>query len=180
MAVLSLLRHYIGSEYIESVDLPEVQPLEDGDLGYNTVLHYPFIDDPTKKMSDDVTNIESNFGFAGVIPRTRLFFLPKSCFWTGNWETQRQIIGLTPKNFYTMEIERQLLFWRNTWSKDKGYFLQIVIKYFESPEAMFAYVADPEYMTDSDNHRGLCFGISMAKNNSSEFLEYEFNFHFDD
>jgi len=85
MAVLVLLRQKIGSEFVESTDIPEVKPLDDGDIGYMTISHYPFIDDPTLNLQQDVAKLEKNFAFAGVIPRTRLFFLPKSCFWTGNW-----------------------------------------------------------------------------------------------
>jgi len=82
-----------------------------------------------------------------------------------------------------MEIERQINFWRNTWTREKGYFLNLIIKYFDSTEAMFDYVKDPEYMTEADSHRGICFGISMVKHkdiSEPDFVEYEFNLHFDD
>lgn len=124
--------------------------------------------------------METNFAFAGVIPRTRLFFLPKACYWTGNWETQKQIVGLTPRNHFTMEIERQLNFWQNTWTLQKGYYLRIFVKYFDSTEEMFDYVKDPDYMVDSDDHRGLCFGISMTQSFEFGSKDYNFHFHFDD
>lgn len=44
MAVLVLLRHKIGSEFVDKTDLPEVYPLSDGNLGYMTVMHYPMVD----------------------------------------------------------------------------------------------------------------------------------------
>ena len=48
---------------------------------------------------------------------------------------------------------------------------------------MFDYVKDPEYMTDSDNKRGLCFGISMTSSMNSDdptYKEYSFHLHFED
>jgi hypothetical protein len=89
MLVLVLMRHRISSQFVPSQLLPEIYPLPDGTLGYMTVMHYPLVDNPKLNLQSDVNWMETNFAFAGVIPRTRLFFLPKSCYWTGNLETQR-------------------------------------------------------------------------------------------
>jgi ATP-binding cassette, subfamily A (ABC1), member 3 len=64
-----------------------------------------------------------------------------------------------------------------------GYYLNIQVKYFDSTEAMFDYVKDPNYMTDSNSWGGLCFGISMTATGDStnpNFAEYDFHLHFDD
>jgi hypothetical protein len=54
MVVIVLLRKKIGSEFIDSTDLPEVFPLKDGTLGYMSVMHYPLIDDPSRNFNQDV------------------------------------------------------------------------------------------------------------------------------
>jgi len=54
MVVIVLLRKKIGSEFIDSTDLPEIFPLKDGTLGYMSVMHYPLIDDPSRNFNQDV------------------------------------------------------------------------------------------------------------------------------
>ena len=53
MLILVFLRQKIGSEFVESTNLPEVYPLEDGTLGYMTVMHYPLFDSPLKDRFED-------------------------------------------------------------------------------------------------------------------------------
>ena len=89
-----------------------------------------------------------------------------------------------------MEIERQIYYWKHAWNENKGYYLNIDVKYFNSTEEMFDYVKDPSYMTDSNNQqfddkakRGLCFGISMVQSSKSDqpsYREYSFHLHFED
>jgi hypothetical protein len=38
---------------------------------------------------------------------------------------------------------------------------------------MFAYVKDPNYMTNSDKYRGLCFGISMEQTSNPDEPDYQ-------
>ena len=49
--------------------------------------------------------MDATYSFAGVIPRSRLFFIPRSCFWTGNYYTQKQVVALAPRNVFTEDIE---------------------------------------------------------------------------
>ena len=106
--------------------------------------------------------METSYAFAGVIPRSRLFFIPKACFWTGNFATQRQLVGLAPQNEYTESIAAQIKRWESLWKRDYGYKLDLGYKFFESKEAMFDYVEHPEYMDDIEERVGLCFGISYT------------------
>jgi len=53
MLILVFLRHRIGSEFVESTNLPDVYPLSDGTLGYMTVIHYPLFDSPLMGRFDD-------------------------------------------------------------------------------------------------------------------------------
>jgi hypothetical protein len=56
-------------------------------------------------------NMVKNYGFAGTIPRSRRFFLPKACFYTGNVSSQKMYVGLSPKNEHTKMIAHQLELW---------------------------------------------------------------------
>lgn len=77
----------------------------DGDeVGYTAVYHYPLIEETRMTVRKEEEWMEETYAFAGVIPRSRLFFIPKACFWTGNYATQKRIVGLAPKNEYTESI----------------------------------------------------------------------------
>ena len=97
----------------------------DGTIGYTTVYHYPLVDIPYKDVRVEEAWMEKNFAFAGVIPRTRLFFLPRPCFWTGNYHTQKRVVGLSPENEFTRAIERQIMHWRYLWREEYGYYLSL-------------------------------------------------------
>ena len=86
-AVLVYLRSIIEYVIIPSVDIREVTYDENGDVGYSAVYHYPFIEEVRMDMTYEEKWMEDNYGFAGIIPRSRLFFIPRSCFWTGNYAT---------------------------------------------------------------------------------------------
>ena len=179
--VLVYMRTTIDYDIIPSVELKEVVYDETGDIGYSAVYHYPFIEEPRLDLTYEEKWIESENAFAGVVPRTRLFFIPRSCFWTGNYATQRQIIGLAPRNKYTESIAFQIRKWVIMWKREYGYLLDLSWKYFDSKEEMFEYVEHPSYMKDFENRKGLCFGISHNEIESEDgFTEHTFEFHFDD
>ena len=58
---------------------------ESGDVGYSAVYHYPLIDDIDMNIGEEEKWMEEAYAFVGAIPRSRLFFIPKACFWTGNY-----------------------------------------------------------------------------------------------
>ena len=70
-----------------SVEIKEVIIEEGEDLGYTAVYHYPFTEEIRMILRDEEKWIEDTYAFAGVIPRSRLFFIPRACFWTGNYAT---------------------------------------------------------------------------------------------
>ena len=86
-AVLVYLRSTIDHVVIPSVDIREVIYDENGDIGYAAVYHYPFIEEARLDLTHEEKWMEDNYGFAGIVPRTRLFFIPRSCFWTGSYAT---------------------------------------------------------------------------------------------
>ena len=94
--LLAYVRTLIDYEIIPSIEIKEVMIEEGRDLGYTAVYHYPFVEEPRMNLRDEEKWMEDSYGFAGVIPRSRLFFIPRSCFWTGNYATQRRFIGLAP------------------------------------------------------------------------------------
>ena len=123
--VLVFIRHEISREVLDIHDFGEVTVEEDGNIGYTTVYHYPLVDRPLDSVRVEEAWMEGEFAFAGVIPRSRLMFLPKPCFWTGNYHTQKRIVGLSPDNAFTRAIERQIMHWRYLWREDYGYYLSL-------------------------------------------------------
>jgi len=101
-------------------------------FNFYSIIHYPLVDFKGKNVKYDRNWMEENYGFGGVIPRSYKFFLPKSCFWTGNEASQRQYVGLAPMNRHTRYIARQLAIWKNLHTDKKGYKLEIRPYYFKN------------------------------------------------
>ena len=101
---LIYLRDSIAHKVMPSVEIMELTYTEDEEIGYTAVYHYPMVEFHRLNVRDEERWMEDNYSFAGVIPRTRLFFIPRTCFWTGNYATQRRYIGLAPRNAYTESI----------------------------------------------------------------------------
>ena len=85
--VLVYLRAQVDEERIPPLEITEVTYEEGAGLGYTAVYHYPFVEETRMNLRDEEDWMEDEFMFAGVIPRSRLFFIPRSCFWTGNFNT---------------------------------------------------------------------------------------------
>ena len=126
-AVLVFLRQSIEKDILEVHDFGEITIEDDGNVGYTTVYHYPLIDIPNENVRVEEEFMEREYAFAGVIPRSRLFFLPKPCFWTGNFHTQKRMVGLSPENDFTRAIEKQIMHWRYLWREDYGYYLSLEV-----------------------------------------------------
>ena len=75
----------VDYEVVPSVEVREVIYDEEGDIGYTAVYHYPLIEETRMNLRDEEIWMEDVYSFAGVIPRSRLFFIPRACFWTGNY-----------------------------------------------------------------------------------------------
>ena len=85
--LLVYMRSEIDHEVMPSIKVREVIYDENSDVGYLAVYHYPFVEAPRLDLTHEELWMETNFQFAGIEPRSRLFFIPKSCFWTGNYAT---------------------------------------------------------------------------------------------
>ena len=179
--VLIYLRSIIEYQIMPSIPITEVTYDNSGDIQYSAVYHYPLVEEKRLKLRLEETWMEETYGFAGVIPRSRLMFIPKSCFWTGNFATQKRFVGLAPRNEYTESVAWQLERWMTLYKRQYGFRLQLEWKFFDSKEDMFEYVEHKEYMIDIENRVGLCFGISYSEETSGDgFTEHKFELHFDD
>ena len=123
--VLIYLRGMVDYEVVPSLEIREVTYDDTGDVGYSAVYHYPFIEEKRMTLREEEAWMEDTYSFAGVIPRSRLFFIPRSCFWTGNYATQKRIIGLAPRNEFTESIAFQLNRWLTLWKRQYGYILDL-------------------------------------------------------
>ena len=180
-AALVVIRSMIDHEIMPSLEITEVTYDAAGDVGYNAVFHYPLVEEQRMGFRDEETWMEDTYGFAGIVPRSRLMFIPKSCFWTGNYATQKRLVGLAPANEYTRSIAWQLQQWVSLYKRQYGFQLNLSWKFFASKEEMFAYVEHPEYMIDINDRVGLCFGISYSEETGGDgFTEHRFELHFDD
>jgi len=103
--VLVVLRAIINYQVVPSLAISELTIEEGQDLGYAAVYHFPYVENQRMNLRDQEQWMEDSYQFTGVIPRSRLMFIPRSCFWTGNYATQRRIIGLAPRNEYTQSID---------------------------------------------------------------------------
>jgi hypothetical protein len=128
---------------------------------YYTLMHYPFLEMGGMSINAEREYMVNNYGFSGVIPRSRRFFLPKACFYTGNVSSQKMYVGLAPKNKFTKNAYHELELWMWLRRKENGVNLLYRPKYFDTEEQMMEYVNHPDYMTTKDR-KGLCFGITHS------------------
>lgn len=175
MLVLVYLRLSIKAQTMPEYDFGEVSIQSNGQIDYTTLVHYPLLESPHLSTREEEDFMEDNYSFAGVIPRSRLFFIPRSCFWTGNYWTQKQWVGLAPRNAFTEDVAENIKRWRWLYEDSDGFYLQLKPMFFDTREEMMAYVEHPEYMT-SEERRGLCFGIHMSQEGSA----YDFEMMFED
>jgi len=104
MLVLVYLRQSVSLEYLPATEFSEISIAPDGSIDYTTLMHFPYREQLGKNMVEEEKWMREEYGFAGVIPRPRLHFLPKACFWTGDVFSQKQYIGLAPRNEFTEAI----------------------------------------------------------------------------
>ena len=84
MLILTYLRSRVTVEIIDPIEFGEISVASNGDVEYTTLYYYPIDEDLRRSIEEERQDMEEKYAFTGVIPRTRLFFLPKACFWTGN------------------------------------------------------------------------------------------------
>jgi len=179
--LLVYLRTQVDYELVASYEISEITIEEGKDLGYSAVYHYPLVEELRMNLREEELWMEDTYQFAGVLPRSRLFFIPRRCFWTGNFATQRRLVGLTPRNDYTMSIAKQLKKWTLLWKRQYGYRLDLEYKFFDSTKDMYDYVKHEMYMVDVEKRIGLCFGISYSEETDGDgYTEHRFDLHFDD
>ena len=85
--VLVVIRSQIDSELFPSIVINEITIDENFELSYAAVYHYPLVEQTRMSLREEEKWMEDSYALAGVVPRSRLFFIPRACFWTGNYAT---------------------------------------------------------------------------------------------
>ena len=107
MVGLAMMRYLLVDQPLPKIEFPDVVPDPRMDkFNFYSIIHYPLVDFDRKDIKYERKWMEDNYAFGGVIPRSYKFFMPKSCFWTGNEASQRQMVGLAPMNKHTRFIAR--------------------------------------------------------------------------
>lgn len=169
MGILIYLRAQVTPEQIPELDFGEVSVHPDGRIDYTTIIHHPFYESRSESTQEEWDFMQEEYSFAGVIARPRLFFLPRACFWTGNYYSQKQVVALAPRNEFTLEIERQIYLWRLHYTRSKGYRLNLRVVFFENKQEILEY--EPP-----DTMDGLCFGVVAGGNASADSFDFELLF----
>ena len=91
MIGLVIMKNMMGSyKAFDKIEFPEMV-MEEGsnDLTIYNAMHYPFVEQDGVSVEGERSWMQDNYAFAGVIPRSFKFFVPRNCYWTGNRASQK-------------------------------------------------------------------------------------------
>lgn len=109
MSILIIVRVLIKKKEIPEISYTsQVYNTEDQKLEGSVFMHYPFYNDGILNITERINKEQELYSFFDVPAKARFYYYPEHCV---RYAVKRNVIGITPRNDITMEMEKQLKYW---------------------------------------------------------------------